>query len=317
MPVLLVLVVALFAGGVMLFQVGRAADLRAGAQTSADAAALGAVENIKQQLTGHYLTHADTDGPLPINDDLARAAAVDYAERNDARLVSYERSGLDVLVDVETLDTLGEQASRVDSEDARGTARARARLDVTYTLGAPPGLTQAYGHGNNAIPPQELKERAEAAGLTGVPAGSALTRYGGNGGCAGGIDVAHLSREMKIAILKAESMIGPLALSSGYRSVDCQAYLYGTVTGPVAPPGRSMHNYGMAIDVGNWQALTTVAGDVGLCQPLPANDAVHFSLALGPECGGRSGVLGPAGAYGGGLGSFVEFETILVDLDGS
>jgi hypothetical protein len=119
---------------------------------------------------------------------------------------------------------------------------------------------------------------------------------------------------MKIAILLAEDLLGsPLVLNDAYRTYACQAHLFATVTGPVAPPGQSMHNYGMAIDVGNYGALAAVAARVGLCQPLPSNDAVHFSLASGPECGGVAGTLGPGG---GSAASFVTYEVRLVGEDG-
>ena len=312
LPALLLLLVALAVGGVMLLQVGAGADLRARAQTAADAAALAGARELRSQLVLQVAATGTFGGAV---DEAAIAtAADDYAQRNGGRVTSYRRIGFDVLVAVESLDALGPEARPIESEGSRATARARARLTPSYSLGVAPQLTG----GGAGVPESELRELAEKAGLdyADIHPSSALRVYGSN--CASGVaDVVHLQEEMKIAILRAEALLGgPLSLSSGYRTYACQAHLFATVTGPVAPPGQSMHNYGLAIDVNNFGALASVAGQVGLCQPLPANDAVHFSVASGPECGGRSGVLGPGAAFGGNVGSFVTFEIRLVDLTG-
>ena len=79
-----------------------------------------------------------------------------------------------------------------------------------------------------------------------------------------------------------------------------------------------MHNYGMAVDVLNHPALASVAAQVGLCQPLPSNDAVHFSLIGGRECAGVGGKLGPGQRFGGGggLGGYATFKIQLVPYPG-
>ena len=51
-PALVMVMLALVVVGMMFFQVGRAAIFSTEAQTAADAAALAAVENVKQQLLG-------------------------------------------------------------------------------------------------------------------------------------------------------------------------------------------------------------------------------------------------------------------------
>ena len=311
LPALLLLMVALAVGGVLLLQVGAGADLRARAQTSADAAALAGARELRSQLL-MQVAGTGTFGGV-VDEAAIAAAADDYARRNGGRVTSYRRVGFDVLVAVETLDALGPEARPIDSEGSRATARARARLTPAYSLGVAPQLTG----GGSGVPEDELRELAEKAGLdyADIHPSSALRVYGSD--CFAGVDVVHLHESMKIAILQAEALLGgPLVLNDGYRTYACQAHLFATVTGPVAPPGQSMHNYGMAIDVGNYGALASVAGQVGLCQPLPANDAVHFSVASGPECGGRSGTLGPGGAFGGNVGGFVTFEIRLVDLAG-
>ena len=50
-PLLMMIMLSLLAFGVLFFQVGRAAIFSTEAQTAADAAALGAVQNIKAQLS--------------------------------------------------------------------------------------------------------------------------------------------------------------------------------------------------------------------------------------------------------------------------
>ena len=306
LPVLLVFLVTLLTGGVMMFRIGSAAALRADAATAADAAALASVEDIKRQLTEHYLDGADAG--FTVDEASARAQADYFARQNGARLISYDQIGLDVLVTVETVEGVDGDGPGAGAGDTHAVVRSRARLRVSYQQALPP-LSGSAG--------AELQELAEAAGLESIPENSALRRYTGNGGCSGGIDVMHLARELKIAILEAESVIGPLVINSGYRTVECQAILQDTVTGLVAAPGRSMHNYGLAIDVANHVALARVASGVGLCQPFPAEDAVHFALATSAECGGRTGPLGPAGPFGGDVGSYVDLETTLVNLDGS
>jgi putative Flp pilus-assembly TadE/G-like protein len=305
---LLSLFMALVTAGVVLFQVGRATDLRAGAQTAADAAALAAARELKDQLLAQVLL-TGAAGTEAIDEGAIEAAAADYAERNGGRLVSYHRSALDVFVTVETLEALGERARPVGGD--RGVAQARARLDPVYTLGvAPPAVG-----GGSGLSDEELDRLAEAAGVDGVLSNSALRVNGSD--CFAGVDVVHLQDAMKIAILRAEAILGgPVVLTDAYRTYECQAFLFNTVTGPVAPPGQSMHNFGLAIDVANYGALASVAAQVGLCQPLPSNDPVHFSPASGPECGGVAGTLGPGGAYGGDATSFVNYEMRLVRYQG-
>ena len=124
-PLLFVVLVALMATGVLLFQTGRAADLRAEAQTAADAAALGAGHSLEEQLT---LVDGST---FAVNEAAVRAAAEDYAERNDARLTSFDLSGYDVRVTVATVRTLGGDepgASPDEDDDESASARAQARV---------------------------------------------------------------------------------------------------------------------------------------------------------------------------------------------
>jgi hypothetical protein len=106
----------------------------------------------------------------------------------------------------------------------------------------------------------------------------------GAGGGAGGADPGGLTPAMRGAIARAEQLLGePVPITSGYRSTAQQAALYARRAEnpyPVAPPGSSMHERGMAIDVPSSfvPRLLSVAGQAGLCQPYPATDPIHFEL---------------------------------------
>jgi hypothetical protein len=117
---------------------------------------------------------------------------------------------------------------------------------------------------------------------------AALERGGGGVSGAGAGDVGGLVPAMAAAVERAGALLGqPVPVVSGYRSTAEQAVLWAdraTNPFPVARPGTSMHERGLAIDVPSSfvPTLLTVAAEAGLCQPLPATDPVHFEL-----CGAR------------------------------
>ena len=94
---------------------------------------------------------------------------------------------------------------------------------------------------------------------------------------------------MVAAVARAEQLLGfELRISSGYRDRAQQQYLWErreTNPYPVAPPGTSLHERGLAIDVALSQvaALLRVADRAGLCHPLPEIDPVHFVACPIPE----------------------------------
>jgi hypothetical protein len=45
-----------------------------------------------------------------------------------------------------------------------------------------------------------------------------------------------------------------------------------------------MHQHGLAVDVTDWRQTLPHLAAVGLCQPFPADDAVHLSHIDGTEC---------------------------------
>ena len=99
-----------------------------------------------------------------------------------------------------------------------------------------------------------------------------------------GVGTEGLTPEMAAAVARAGSLLGePVPISSGWRSRAQHAALWArrhTNPYPVARPGTSMHERGLAIDVPRSfvAALRSVAAAAGLCQPLPVSDPVHFEL---------------------------------------
>lgn len=118
--------------------------------------------------------------------------------------------------------------------------------------------------------------RARAVQVAAPAGGGAGTRAG-------------LAPAMLAALERADELLGEtLPVTSGYRSPEEQRELWeqrGTNPFPVAPPGRSRHESGLAVDVPSSFVgrLLEVAGKVGLCQTLPVTDPIHFEV-----CGASS-----------------------------
>ena len=93
-----------------------------------------------------------------------------------------------------------------------------------------------------------------------------------------------LAPAMRAALARAEQLLGhPVPITSGYRSTEAQAVLYANRAAnpyPVAAPGTSMHERGLAIDVPAdfVSRLLEIAPRTGLCQPFPADDPIHFEV---------------------------------------
>jgi D-alanyl-D-alanine carboxypeptidase/Putative Flp pilus-assembly TadE/G-like len=104
---------------------------------------------------------------------------------------------------------------------------------------------------------------------------------GGPAGSAGGRR-AGLAPAMLAALARADSLLGrPVFVVSGLRTRSQQETLWerrATNPYPVARPGTSDHERGLAIDVPRQDVddLRRVAPAAGLCQPLPATDPIHF-----------------------------------------
>jgi hypothetical protein len=148
LPALMVLMLALLAVGLMFFQVGRAAIFSTEAQTGADAAALGAVQEIKAQLMAQVAATGTSD--LAQLDTVRIAVEAErWAQKNKTHVIKLDRRGVDVKVWVQTKARLGDDAERVDAEDEKGAGRARARIDVLALPSA--GAGNIGSDGGNAV----------------------------------------------------------------------------------------------------------------------------------------------------------------------
>jgi D-alanyl-D-alanine carboxypeptidase len=93
---------------------------------------------------------------------------------------------------------------------------------------------------------------------------------------------AGLAPAMLAALARADGLLGrPVTVVSGLRTRAQQEALWerrATNPYPVARPGTSDHERGLAIDVPRQEIddLLRVAPAAGLCQPLPVTDPVHF-----------------------------------------
>ena len=77
-----------------------------------------------------------------------------------------------------------------------------------------------------------------------------------------------------------------LNITSGFRTAEEQQRLVNkigggkAIPGVVAPAGGSMHQYGAAVDIGNWQEAQPFLEQAGLINKLP-KDPVHYTVNNG------------------------------------
>jgi hypothetical protein len=122
----------------------------------------------------------------------------------------------------------------------------------------------------------EVEAYARARATPGAVDAGAGT-VGGAGGRRAGLAPAMLT-----ALARADGLLGrPVTVVSGLRSRSQQQALWerrATNPYPVARPGTSDHERGLAIDVPRAEVadLRRVARAAGLCQPLPVTDPIHF-----------------------------------------
>lgn len=166
---LLVVVVATVALGLALFSVGRASNLRVEAQTAADAAALAAAGELRDQLrilaSGSLADLLDDPARLDLLEPdwgRVRARAVDYAGRNGARVTSFTSSLADrrVRVGVETVERLGSPGTPSGASGRPGQAEAAAEVTADFVAvpprpvaTAPPPPPEGDGEGGPGGPP--------------------------------------------------------------------------------------------------------------------------------------------------------------------
>ncbi len=165
-------------------------------------------------------------------------------------------------------------------------ARARAAADAAALAGAAEGegaarQLAAVNGGRIVAYDSTGPEVQVAVEVAGTIARARAVRRGGEP--LGGSSIG-LTPEMRAAIAAAEAALGrPVPITSGWRSAAAQRALWArraTNPFPVARPGSSAHERGTAIDVPRAFApsLARVGRSVGLCQPLPTSDPVHFEL---------------------------------------
>lgn len=110
----------------------------------------------------------------------------------------------------------------------------------------------------------------------------ASARPGGQGDGESAGDRAGLAPAMLAALSRADALLGrPVPVASGLRTRAEQVALWErrhTNPYPVARPGTSDHEHGLAVDIPRSEvpAVVAVAARAGLCQPLPESDPVHF-----------------------------------------
>lgn len=171
--------------------------------------------------------------------------------------------------------TAADAAALAGAADGEGAARAMASAN-----GAEMVRFRESGDGEVVVEVRldgvsaQARARGYEVTVPGVP--------GGDRAVAGTGDRAGLAPSMLAALATAQRLLGrPVPIVSGYRSPQQQRALWERRASnplPVAPPGRSLHERGLAVDVPRSfvDELLGVADRAGLCQPLPRTDPIHF-----------------------------------------
>ena len=176
---------------------------------------------------------------------------------------------------------------------ATSRAGARSAADAAALAGAAAGRSAAHdlaeANGAELISYREIGNDTEVRVRLGPAEATARARRTGDrddgtGHGQGRGPTKGLAPAMRAALARAEQLLGhPVPITSGYRSSETQAALYANRAAnpyPVAAPGSSMHERGLAIDVpADFVArLLQIASRAGLCQPFPDDDPIHFEV---------------------------------------
>jgi hypothetical protein len=165
-------------------------------------------------------------------------------------------------------------------------AQARTAADAAALAGAAEGRAAAEAVASaNGGRLESFKTEGtdtEVIIVVGTARATATARASGGDGAGGSGPTAGLAPAMLAAVARAQQVLGePVPIVSGFRTYEQQAALWAhraTNPYPVARPGTSMHERGLAIDVASdfVDDLSAVAPQTGLCQPMPLADPVHF-----------------------------------------
>lgn len=171
--------------------------------------------------------------------------------------------------------------------DAVDAARARTAADAAALAGADDARRVAAANGAEV----EAVEHAGADVRVRVRVEEAMASARARHPTTSGRDLTEISAgsrpdglapAVRAALARAAQVLGePVPVTSGFRSPLEQRRLWaGRVANryPVAPPGTSMHERGLAVDVPAAFAdrLAAVSARTGLCRPYPRADRVHF-----------------------------------------
>ncbi len=168
-------------------------------------------------------------------------------------------------------------------------ARAATAADAAALAGAAEGrdAAESMAEANGAELVAWVVDGAEVEVEVTIGDASARARaeqVGPPPGAGGGEAPQGLSPGLVAAIDRAEALLGaPVPIVSGWRSPAEQEALWrnrATNGYPVARPGTSKHELGLAIDVPRSfvPRLLVVGAAAGLCHPLPDSDPIHFVL---------------------------------------
>ena len=171
---------------------------------------------------------------------------------------------------------------------ATSRAGARNAADAAALAGAAAGRSAAdelaRANGAELVSYAEIGNDTEVRVRLGPAEAVGRARRTGDRGGGGAGATKGLAAAMRAALARAEQLLGrPVPITSGFRSAEAQAQLYANRAAnpyPVAPPGSSMHERGLAVDVPAdfVPQLLAVAPRAGLCQPYPADDPIHFEV---------------------------------------
>lgn len=170
--------------------------------------------------------------------------------------------------------------------DAVDHAMVRTAADAAALAGASTGDEEsarrlALSNGGVLESLETVGGEARARVRVGVAVASARARSVGPAATRGEVGLAS---SLRAALARAAQVLGePVPVTSGFRTRADQRRLWtarATNPYPVAPPGTSMHERGLAVDVPARLAerLAAAAPSIGLCRPYPRRDPVHFEV---------------------------------------